>query len=296
MTKLKSVKFPIRVKSSSYNEAAAEYANLTLKNDFMFSRVMQDRSLCRELLNRIFPELHIRNIRSVTPQKSLKHYFQNKGVRLDIYAIDQKGRRYDIEMQLSSGSNLPRRTRYYSSMMDANDLLKGKNYDTLSDSYVVFICTFDPFDKGRFKYVFRNICESDSEIQLDDGSVKVFLNTKGTLGDISPELKAFLDYVENSQTDSDDPYLKRLQAAVTEARKNETWRGEYMTYKNIKRSWFLEGREKGREEGIETGRKDLMKETVFRMLSNGRDDETIISDTGLSPRELEILKAEYQKQ
>ena len=87
-----------------------------------------------------------------------------------------------------------------------------------------------------------------------------------------------------------------MPAAVTEARENETWRGEYMTYKNIKRSWFLEGREKGREEGIETGRKNLMKETVFRMLTNGRDDETIISDTGLSPRELEILKAEYQKQ
>ena len=45
--------------------------------------------------------------------------------------------------------------------------------------------------------------------------------------DISPELKAFLDYVVGKKTD--DPYVQKLDEAAKEAKKNREWRYEYMT-------------------------------------------------------------------
>ncbi len=242
-----------------------DYSELTLANDFMFSKVMQDKELCCELLRRVLPELQIKKVEDVVPQKYMKHYFYNKGVRLDAYVRDDRGRRYDVEMQMTTNQDIPKRSRYYASMMDANELLKGADYDTLSDSYVVFICTFDRFHKGLHKYTFRNICEENHSVHLKDGTTKIFLNTKGTADDVSPELLSFLNYLENNLAIADDTYLAALDRAVRNARMNEEWRGEYMTYKDIKRGSYLHGFSEGKAEGradAETRLNEIMQNMV----------------------------------
>lgn len=45
--------------------------------------------------------------------------------------------------------------------------------------------------------------------------------------DVSKELKAFLDYIAGKR--SDDAYVKKLEEAVKEAKRNREWRHEYMT-------------------------------------------------------------------
>ena len=62
---------------------------------------------------------------------------------------------------------------------------------------------------------------------MGDEAVKIFLNAKGTLDDVSNELKAFLDYVAGKKPK--DAYVERLEEAVKEAKKNREWRHEYMT-------------------------------------------------------------------
>ena len=62
---------------------------------------------------------------------------------------------------------------------------------------------------------------------MGDEAVKIFLNAKGTLDDVSDELKAFLDYVAGKKPK--DAYVERLEEAVKEAKKNREWRHEYMT-------------------------------------------------------------------
>ena len=62
---------------------------------------------------------------------------------------------------------------------------------------------------------------------MGDGTVKMFLNTEGTKGDISGGLKAFLDYVGGRESDS--PLVRKLEAEVSRAKKNREWRREYMT-------------------------------------------------------------------
>ena len=144
-----------------------------------------------------------------------------------MYVKDEKEVVYDIEMQVSHTKELPKRSRYYQSMIDLQLIDKGQLYDELKRSYVIFICPFDLYGTGRHIYTFENICKEDGSIFMGDEAVKIFLNAKGTLDDVSDELKAFLDYVAGKKPK--DAYVERLEEAVKEAKKNREWRHEYMT-------------------------------------------------------------------
>lgn len=205
----------------------AKWEDLSISNDFLFGKVMQDAELCKELLQRILPELDIDHVEYPELQKTIKEDFEAKGVRLDAYVNDGKSTVYDIEMQAVTSKYLPRRTRYYQSMIDLQLVEKGQDYDTLNDSYIIFICLSDLFGKGRYRYSFENICKEDMEVMLNDGAKKIFLNADGKKGDISEELKAFLDYVAGRP--SEDAFVKKLESAVEKAKKNRKWRREYMT-------------------------------------------------------------------
>ena len=204
-----------------------KWEELSISNDFLFGKVMQNPELCRGLLQRILPDLKIARIEYPELQKSIRMDMDARSVRLDVYVKDEKETVYDIEMQVSGTKELPRRSRYYQSMIDLQLIDKGQLYDELKRSYVIFICPFDFYGKGRHMYTFENICREDGRISMGDEAVKIFLNAKGTLDDVSDELKAFLDYVAGKKPK--DAYVERLEEAVKEARKNREWRHEYMT-------------------------------------------------------------------
>ncbi len=221
-----------------------KWEELSISNDFLFGKVMQNPELCKELLQRILPDLDIDHVEYPELQKAIKEDFDAKGVRLDVYVNDGKGTVYDIEMQAVTSKYLPRRTRYYQSMIDLQLVDKGQDYDTLNNSYIIFICISDLFGKGRYMYTFENVCKEDSEVILNDGAKKVFLNADGRNGAVSEELKAFLDYVAGKP--SEDTLVKKLKLAVEEAKKNREWRREYMTL--LMR--YRENRKIGMEVGI----------------------------------------------
>lgn len=227
-----------------------------ISSDFLFGKVMREPELCKELLQMILPKLPIERIEYPALQKPIDIDSDARSVRLDVYV---KGDQtvYDIEMQAVDTRELPRRSRYYQSMIDLQLIDKGQSYKKLNDSYVIFICLTDLFGKGRHMYTFENRCREDGELVLDDGTVKVFLNASGSMDDVSKELRAFLDYVAGEK--SEDAFVKKLDAAVNEAKKNREWRHEYMTL--LMRD--LENQEKGMEKGMEKG--------IFGMVSAFRD-------------------------
>lgn len=233
----------------------AKWEDLSISNDFLFGKVMQDAELCKELLQRILPELDIDHVEYPELQKTIKEDFEAKGVRLDAYVNDGKSTVYDIEMQAVTSKYLPRRTRYYQSMIDLQLVEKGQDYDTLNDSYIIFICLSDLFGKGRYRYSFENICKEDTEVMLNDGAKKIFLNADGKKGDISEELKAFLDYVAGRP--SEDAFVKKLESAVEKAKKNRKWRREYMTLLMRDRENQKIGKEIGKIFGAISMGKDL---------------------------------------
>ena len=225
---------------------AKAYEELELKDDFMFSVIMRDPKYVKPFLETIL-RIKIAKIEYPEVQKNIDIAAGAKGIRLDVYVEDEKHTVFNLEMQTTTARNLPKRMRYYQGMIDLNILEKGDDYNHLKKSYVIFICTFDPFGLGRHIYTFENRCSEDIALTLNDGTVKIILNTKGTLDDVSPEMKRLLDYVDGKGVS--DTFTRDLEEAVQSARQNEKWRLDYMTLQQEYRERFQEGKVEGIKEG-----------------------------------------------
>ena len=198
---------------------------LTITDDFMFGAVMRDPKLCKMLLELILG-VKIRKIEYPELQKTLNERYGSKSIRLDVYVADEAGTVYDVEIQATEIKCLPKRTRYYQGVIDLNILEKGEDYTKLRPAYVIFICTYDPFGQGRYVYTFENLCREDPSLTLGDGATKIILNTKGSVGEISDNLKALLRYMDGFAPGDD--YTRELDRAVRDVRSDERFRREYM--------------------------------------------------------------------
>ena len=241
-----------------------DWEEIGLSNDFIFGKVMSDPELCKELLERILPGIEIDHIEYPELQKPIKEDVDARSVRLDVYVKDGKNTVYDIEMQKVNTRELPKRSRYYQGMMDLQLIDSGQPYKKLNQSYVIFICLEDVFGKNRHIYTFENICREDPEIKLRDGAIKIFLNAKSNLNDVSSELRAFLDYLGGKK--SEDEYVQKLEKAVREAKRNRKWRHEYMTLLMRDQENQEIGEERGRREGRLEGRREGQLEGELRKL------------------------------
>ena len=108
---------------------------LTFTDDFMFGYVLRDPEICKTLLETLLG-IQIEHIEYPELQKSISTFYESKGVRLDVYVKDSN-RVFDIEIQNDFQIALARRTRYYQSMIDMDDLLKGYDYSELNDSFII---------------------------------------------------------------------------------------------------------------------------------------------------------------
>ena len=129
-----------------------KWEELSISNDFLFGKVMQNPELCKELLQRILPDLKIDRMEYPQLQKSIHVDIDAHSVRLDVYVKDDKETVYDIEMQVSNTKELPKRSRYYQGMIDLQLVDAGQHYKKLNKSYIIFICPFDLYGKGRHIY------------------------------------------------------------------------------------------------------------------------------------------------
>ena len=237
-------------------EVTKDFSHITLQNDYMFFSVMLDEELCKELLERIL-DIKIRKLVYISGQNTMKDSYDGKGIRLDIYAEDSKNTVYNVEMQTGQNSNLPKRSRFYQSAIDLNQLGVGMDYDSLKNTLVIFICTFDIFKKGLLRYTFKNICIEDKELALNDETTKIFINTKAPLEgkNISPKLANLIKYI-NSETISDE-YTQKLDGAVKQRRRSSDWRVKYMKYELNLLEREREGEKRGEIRGKKIGEKKL---------------------------------------
>ena len=223
-----------------------KWLHLTFKDNFIFSKTLElFPDICKKILELIL-QLNIKRIDFPEREKVIEARTDSKGIRLDVYVHDDLNRSFDIEMQVADSDNISKRMRYYQGLIDADKLKHGQHYSALTDSYIIFICPFDRFKRGRYIYTFRERCDEDSSLILNDGSVKIFLSTKGTLNDVSTELKNFLNYIDNGIISG--TFVKKLDDAVNIVKANEKARLDFMTFQMYLKERELEGKEKGREE------------------------------------------------
>lgn len=230
------------------------FDELTIADDFMFSKVMLNERLAKHFLEVI---LGCR-IHSVTYPK-YEHYinvrYDAKSIRLDVILEDDNHTVYNLEMQTAKLTGLVKRSRYYQDLIDLDLLQKGAKYDELNHSIVIFICTFDLFGKNQWIYRFYNVCQQLPELKLQDGTEKVFVNTMGELGDVDEEFKQVMQIFNGLQAEGD--FAEELQQEVERVKLSEEWRREYMTLQvlldDTKREGYKEGHNAGLIEGLNEG-------------------------------------------
>lgn len=172
-------------------------------------------------------------------------------VRFDIFASSKMKVSYDLEMQNGHREELPKRARYHQAEMDATFLKPGQRFTDLPSSYVIFICTYDPFHTGLYRYMFSERCEETGE-ELGDETCKIYLNTKGVNDtDVPQELIHFLKYVENSTEnyveESGDERIRTLHQRVEALRNDRRLEEAYMTMEELLADREANGEARGQE-------------------------------------------------
>ena len=260
-----------------------KWQSLTLADDFLFCKIMSEPALCAEMLRRIFPQLDVSEVKMVETQKSEKLALNVRGVRFDVFTRTAR-EIFDVEAQNRKLNDIFRRPRAYHIVigyngMDMKTLKKSGNYEELPNAYVIFICTFDPFGNKRHIYSFQNYCTEDKNIALNDGGYTVYLNTKGKLDDVSPELKRFLDFVGKNKV-SDDSFIRVLDEKVKEAKENTKWRSEFMKLLTREDELGAERFAAGIAEGEQRGEKRAQRSIYERLVADGMPAQKASAMTG----------------
>ena len=276
----------------SKTKTMKSYDELVFSDDFMFGKVMEDKELCREVLECLLQQ-PIGELTEVQTQREFRYTSDGKPIRLDVYNEDSDGYIYDAEMENLNNKTvethqLPKRSRFYQGAIDIDFMDKTYSYKLLPESRVIFICTFDPFKLGLSRYTFRERCDEDPKLCLDDGTEKVFYNCCYRGEEIPKDIRNLYEFIDTGH--ASDELTERLDTAVAKARRNEVWRTQYM------KEWVViqDARDEGYEDGLETGRKEGEAErnyaVVENMLKDNMSIEQIMKYTGLNEASIDEIR------
>ena len=264
-----------------------KWESLTIKDNFIFGKTMElNPDLCKRLIEQIL-KIKIKSITYPEREKIFDARLDSKGIRLDVYVEDEKNRSFNVEIQLTNNDNLPKRMRYYHSLIDLDKLHKGKivKYKNLGESYVIFICTFDVFGYGYQMYDFENVCKRNPKIKLNDGTHKIFLCTEGNDAEIDENVKNFLDYVAGRGIKS--KFIREMDDAVQRVKNSKEGRLSFMTYEMA----LMEREELGRKIGEERGRKIGSERNLIENLQSIMETLQVNAE-----KAMEILKVPKDEQ
>ncbi len=261
---------------------------LTFTYDGMFQAVLHEPAICAELVERLL-HVKVKKVEYPELEKQIAPYYTTKGVRLDVYLKDEN-KIIDVEFQAYKQEALGKRIRYYSSMIDMDSLMKGQDYTELKDSYILFICKYDPFEDSNKKhfglpcYTFRNTCEENALVNLDDKSIKVIYNSTAYKDEKDEKIRKLLKFICTNEP-GDDDFSKQLSAVVEKIKENEKFRSEYAAMnlhdRDITRA--------AKKEGIEEGARQKAIDDAKSFYANGVSIEIIAKSLGMTQEEVKEI-------
>ena len=233
------------------------FEDLQISNDFMFKEVMKsNKGLCKRLVGSIMQQ-DIEDIVYIETEKTLQPYYDSRGIRLDVILADDNHTRYNLEMQARNVISkagvalLPKRTRYYQSVIDMDMLKQGENFDQLNPLVLIFICTFDFYKEGRYVYTFKSRCLENLELELANDVTVKLVNAKGKHGQVNTLLKNFLRYVMTNEPVDD--FTEDVERQVWAVKNDKKAREEYMVLQAKIREHEIVAYEAGEAQGHAAG-------------------------------------------
>lgn len=263
----------VAMQKSRRREKMKPFWELNLADDFMFHVVADDLECCRIILE-LSLGIRIKNIRWKENQKAIYNLPDKRGIRLDFYVEIEDGEIIDVEMQKRNRGHIPKRTRFYQSLIDAPLLKSGEeSFDGLKRSCIVVICGFDLFGLGKYRYTFTNRCKEVPDLELGDESTKIILNTKGRNDtEVEKPLADFLRYVESSKaknlSEDCDKRLRRLHDVIESIKANSEMEVAYVKAQTREREIIADAKQEGKE---------LVNQLNQRLIKDGRMEELELS-------------------
>ena len=158
-----------------HEEDLQRLRGLRLLDDDFMSKVFEDIK-CAEFLLQIILKRDDLKVKKSTSQYSIKN-LQGRSVRLDILAVDEKNRVYNIEIQRNDKGAGVKRARYNSSIIDANVTEPGDQYEKLNETYVIFITENDVLGRELPIYHINRVIEETGELFGDESHI-IYVNSQ----------------------------------------------------------------------------------------------------------------------
>lgn len=275
-------------------EVRTRLEEMNLVEKFLFDETMEDQEAYEAMVSILLEdEVHLLPWRET--EKELRVSPQLRSIRLDVVSVDEKHNIYLAEMQQADTKNLRKRSRYYQGHIDVSLLPPGEvDFNKLPDSFFILVAPFDVFGKGLYRYTFVGTCIECPELQLQDGAVRIFINTKGKNSEMfSQEFLDLMEYITNTNDEvaerSGSSRLRTLHECVKKVKLSEkvgvklmqTWE-EHAMIKN-------EGRMEGRMEAI-----SILIETCKELkLSLEATRNKLVEKLSLDEKEVDSLLNKY---
>lgn len=266
---------------------------MNLTDDFLFDVATEELENCKTIIE-LSTGLRLKSLKWKEGQKVVHNLPGRRGIRMDFTAEDDSGRIFDVEMQNRNEGNIPKRTRYYQSLIDAPLLKSGEQgFDNLKPLYIIIICNYAPYSEKLYSYTFENRCQERPGLKLGDDVTKLILSTKGENdNEVSKELVDFLHYVANSDegsiSEECDERLIRLHKSVQEIKSSTQKEVELMKMEERDRLIRAEGEQIGEKRGEQKGEFNKLVNQICKKLEKNYTEAEIAD---MLEEDIEIVQA-----
>ena len=246
------------------------WKELTIADNFIFCKVMQNERLCRGVLETLLG-IKVSRIDYLQTENPIENFYDSRGIRLDVYVKDS-GRIFNIEIQTGNYDDLILRARYYLSSSDVATTKRRTKFKDIRETYILFICKDDPFGEGIPRYTkLTKFLETD-RISYDDKSHNVFYNCSAWEKEKDSEVREVLKFIYGLKPDSG--IALEMDEAASLAKQKSDLEDEYMYFSDILEDEKEEaraeghalGHSEGHAEGLEAGRRQQKIESAKNLL------------------------------
>lgn len=249
------------------NETILMEHEFNLSDFALFLSVMKNPRAYQCVLSVFMEEPDI-ELEEVKVEQVILNKVGKRAIRLDAWAKSTDHRQFNMEMQNDAQKDdVRKRSRYYQGLIDSPILKSGKEtkYKNLPSTVIIFITQEDIFGKDLAKYTFKERCEEIVDLELEDGTTKIFLNMTSKNG--TPELISMLQYMKSTRIDNPEIIVKdsrilELDEIVTEVKCSEEWEAVKMNILEV-------GIQQGIQQGLQQGLWQKLVEQVGKKLEKG---------------------------
>ena len=258
-----------------YERYKEKIKHFTIMNDIFMRNVLKETACTEYILQVIMNRTDLKVI-DQTLQKDYKN-LQGRSAILDCVAKDAENNFFNVEIQGENDGASPKRARYHCGLLDMNLLNPGELFDSLPETYIIFITKNDVLGYNQpISHIQRRIKETEDIFQ--DGQHILYVNSKKhddtELGRLMHDLHC---------KEADKMYSNVLSARVQQLK--ETEEGVNQMCQELEEI-YNEGVEKGEQFGFlrgeQSGKLKAKKETTLALLEMGMSSEQIAKAVNLS--------------